>query len=344
VLGGAELDLNTEEDPRRPLMEWLRQRDNPYFARAIVNRVWANYFNVGIVQPPDDLSLANPPSNKDLLDHLTYGFIDHNYDLKWLHREITSSRTYQLSWQTNETNAKDERNFARSVPRRLPAEVAYDALLTATASDEKAAAMVSELKGRGISVPGSNARTNGNSNTAYALQVFGRSIRESNCDCDRSMEASLLQTVYLHNDTSVLAAVNGGKDSWIEQLTKKPSTKLSDGSDLAKLDVKKETAKLKARLAKAKKSDDNKQAKRIEKRIEEIEAADRERKKAPEGAVALDQAELIKQAYLRTLTRLPTADEVDRCNEFFAEAPSPAEGARGVLWALINTKEFIVNH
>ena len=76
----------------------------------------------------------------------------------------------------------------------------------------------------------------------------------------------------------MLAAINGGKDSWIEQLTKKPSTKLTDGSDLAKLDVKKETAKLKARLAKAKKSDDDKQVRRIEKRLEEIEAADRERR------------------------------------------------------------------
>ncbi len=344
VLGGAEIDLNGEEDPRRPLMEWLRQRDNPYFARALVNRVWANYFNVGIVQPPDDLSLANPPSNQALLDHLTYGFIDHNYDLKWLHREITNSRTYQLSWQANETNAKDERNFARAVPRRLPAEVAYDALLTATASDEKASAMASELKGRGIAVPGSNARQTGNNNTAYALQVFGRSIRESNCDCDRSMDASLLQTVFLHNDTAVLAAINGGKDSWIDQITKKPSTKLSDGSDLARLDVKREIARLKVRIERAKKSDEDKLVKRLERRLAEIQAIDRERKAAPEGTVALEQAEVIKQAYLRTLTRYPTPEEVERCNQFFAESSSPAEGARGVLWALINTKEFIVNH
>jgi len=344
VLGGADVDLNHEVDSRRPLMQWLRDRDNPYFARAIVNRVWANYFNVGIVQPPDDLSLANPPSNKELLDYLTYGFIDHNYDLKWLHREITNSRTYQLSWQTNETNAKDERNFARAVPRRLPAEVAYDALITATASDEKAAAMATELKGRGIAVPGSNARLTGNSNTAYALQVFGRSIRESNCDCDRSMEASLLQTVYLQNDSSVLAAVNGGKDSWIEQLTKKSNTKLSDGSDISKLDVKREVIRMKTRLDRAKKSGDDRQAERLERRIAELEAAERERKSPKAGDLAIDNPEFIKQAYLRTLTRLPTAEEAERCNQFLAEASSPVEGARGVLWALINTKEFIVNH
>jgi hypothetical protein len=344
VLGGEELNLDSEEDARRPLMDWLRKKDNPYFARALVNRVWANYFNVGIVDPPDDLSLANPPSNQALLDHLTNGFIEHKYDLKWLHREITNSRTYQLSWQPNETNAKDERNFARAVPRRLPAEVAYDALITATASDEKASKMLVELKGRGISVPGSNARQNGNNNAAYALQVFGRSIRESNCDCDRSMEASLLQTVYLHNDTNVLTAVNGGKDSWIEQITKKPSTKLSDGSDVAQLDIKKETARLKARLEKARKADESKQVERLEARLAEIEKVDRQRKETSQGDVNVDTDELIRQAYLRTLTRRPTAEEVDRCREFLAEASNPAEGARGLLWTLINTKEFIVNH
>ena len=59
--------------------------------------------------------------------------------MKWVHREIANSDTYQRSWQTNETNAADERNFSRAVPRRLPAEVAYDAVQMATASDAKAA-------------------------------------------------------------------------------------------------------------------------------------------------------------------------------------------------------------
>ncbi len=101
----------------------------PFFARAFVNRVWANYFNVGIIEPADDMNLANPPSNAALLDYLTAGFVDHGYDMKWLHREICRSRTYQLSWQPNETNQLDTRNFSRAVPRRLPAEVAYDAVV-----------------------------------------------------------------------------------------------------------------------------------------------------------------------------------------------------------------------
>jgi hypothetical protein len=105
-------------------MDWLRSPDNPLFAKAFVNRVWANYFNVGIVQPADDMNLANPPVNAPLLDYLAKGFIEHEFDMKWLHREILNSRTYQLSWIPNSTNRHEERNFARAVPRRLPAEIA----------------------------------------------------------------------------------------------------------------------------------------------------------------------------------------------------------------------------
>ncbi len=82
------------------------------------------------------MSLGNPPSNGPLLDYLTQSFIARKFDLKWLHREICNSDTYQRSWRTNETNVLDERNFSRAVPRRLPAEVAYDALQRATANDE----------------------------------------------------------------------------------------------------------------------------------------------------------------------------------------------------------------
>ena len=347
VLGGDAIDLTNYDDARQPLMEWLRSKDNPYFARAFVNRVWANYFNVGIVNPPDDLSLANPPSNKALLDYLAQGFIEHGFDMKWLHREITSSRTYQLSWQPNETNANDERNFARSVPRRLAAEVAVDAIQAAVASDEKAATMVSDLTGRAIKVPGSNARTNqgGNAgNVGFALQVFGRSIRESNCDCDRSMDASLLQTVYLQNDQGVHTALNGGRDTWIGQITARTGGRLTDGSPTERIDVARETARMKVRLEQAKKNGNQEQVERLVARLKELNALADSRQRAQAGDVTLDNVSLIRQAYLRTLSRYPTGEEIDRCEQFLASAANPADGARGLLWTLINTKEFIVNH
>src|SRR5439155_13557689 len=247
VLGGEKVDVAMLDDPRQPLMDWLRSPNNRYFAKAFVNRVWANYFNVGIVNPPDDLSLANPPSNKPLLDYLTRGFLEHDFDMKWVHREICNSRTYQLSWQPNDTNAKDERNFARSVPRRLPAEVAVDAVQMAVTTDEKAATFATELKGRAIAVAGASARSNQGANakdSGFALQVFGRSIRESNCDCDRSMDASLLQTVFLQNDTTVLQAVEGDRGSWIAQICK-PATSRSSALDSASGD---NLARMKDRL------------------------------------------------------------------------------------------------
>lgn len=154
LLGGEEVVASEYGDPRAALMEWMRDKGNPYFAKAFVNRVWSNYFNVGIIEPPDDMNLANPPSNEPLLDYLTDGFVSHDYDMKWLHREIASSRTYQLSWRTNETNTHDLKNFSHQVVRRLPAEVAYDAIQHATASDEAMLAMHTELDDRYIGIKG----------------------------------------------------------------------------------------------------------------------------------------------------------------------------------------------
>src|SRR5580704_9493120 len=217
LLGAGNVDLTQYDDPRVPLMDWLRSKNNRFFARAFVNRVWANYFNVGIVNPPDDLSLANPPSNAELLDYLASGFVKHNYDMKWLHREIANSRTYQLSWWPNATNRLDQRNFSHAVIRRLPAEVAYDAVRQATSSDKTVAAMRTDCSDRAIGVAGSTRR-GGRFISPYALGLFGRSVRESNCDCDRSNEPSLLQTVFLRNDSELLAMVSNPQFGWIAQI------------------------------------------------------------------------------------------------------------------------------
>lgn len=345
ILGGEDVNLNELADARSPLMEWLRSKDNPYFARAFINRVWASYFNVGIVQPADDLSLANPPSNKPLLDYLAEGFIEHNFDIKWLHREILNSRTYQLTWQPNETNAKDERNFSRSVPRRLPAEVAYDAIQMATASDAKGATMRSDIKGRGIAIAGASANGNRGANTAgFALTVFGRSIRESNCDCDRSMEASLLQTVFLQNDNQVLTQINGGRDTWMDDLAKKYRPKMDPNKKAQEIaNVGREVAKLKTRIERLTKDENKEQIEKLQSRLADLTKT-LDQLTAPEPDVAVDAPDLVKQVYLRTLSRYPSAEEMSRCTEYLASAPSPVEGAKGLLWTLLNTKEFIVNH
>src|SRR5207244_4380174 len=149
-LGGENVELDAMDDPREPLMEWMRSKTNPYFAKAFINRVWSNYFGTGIINPPDDMNLANPSSNAGLLNYLAEGFIAHDFDMKWLHREIVSSDAYQRSWKTNETNRLDERNFSRSVVRRLPAEVLVDAVAQATASGKTLATSAMDVENRAI--------------------------------------------------------------------------------------------------------------------------------------------------------------------------------------------------
>lgn len=366
LLGGEELDLTKFDDPREPLMAWLRDKNNPFFARSFANRVWASYFNIGIVNPTDDMNLANPPSNKPLLDYLTEGFIQSGFDMKWLHREITSSRTYQLSWATNETNVLDERNFSHAIPRRLPAEVAVDAVYTATAADAQASTMRSDLKDRAIAIAASSARSNRNGGT-FALGVFGRSTRESNCDCDRSMEASLLQTVYLQNDTDIRNRLDA-RDSWVNQVMNELASSKRTADDQAssgEVDASDGVSKLKAqiqgierRLERATKQKNEAQMKRFEKQLAqtegELEALEKKisegkpsKSKDTKTAVEADPATvraLIEAAYLRTLSRFPNADELTIASNYMTAEEDLKDGLRDVLWALVNTKEFIVNH
>lgn len=374
ILGGEEVDLNEQADARQPLMDWLKGKNNPYFARAFVNRVWAGYFNVGIVNPPDDLSLANPPSNKALLDYLAEGFIASGFDMKWVHRTIANSRTYQLSWKPNETNRMDESNFSRAVPRRLPAEVAYDALNLATASDDTAAKFKADWQKRAIAIPASSPARNGNGGN-FALTVFGRSIRESNCDCDRSMEASLLQTVFIQNDNETQQLIDRG-NGWLASVTRgaakpnreaRPEAKPAAEAKRPEVDRKALTERateLERQLRDLREKGEKKQAREVRMKLEEVrgklakaEGAAKEEPK-PEAkpepkvdeskpAVAAGDADLpalIRQAYLRTLSREPTESEVKSSVAYVNDSADKAAGLRGVLWALLNTKEFIVNH
>lgn len=216
LLGGAEVDLNNYEDPRELLMQWLLTEPNRYFAKSFVNRIWANYFNVGIIDPPDDLNLANPPSNKALLDYLVDGFIEQGYDMKWLHRTIANSRTYQLSWRPNETNRGDSRNFSHAILRRLPAEVAVDAMIQSTVNDTKLAATHKTITNRKI---GQHPKSYQTRAIDFSLLVFGKPLRTTNCDCERKTAPTLLQALYIRNDEEMLKRLDR-PDGWLAQLKK----------------------------------------------------------------------------------------------------------------------------
>lgn len=343
LLGGAEFDLTEFTDAREPVLDWLRDAENPFFAKAFVNRVWANYFNVGIVEPADDMSLGNPPSNKPLLDYLAQGFIEHDFDMKWLHREICNSDTYQRDWRPNETNEADERNFSRAVVRRLPSEVVYDALRTATGSNTAVANEYEDIDDRAIAIAGAGRRY-GNRNSSYALQVFGRSTRESNCDCDRSTEVSLLQTVFLRNDNE-MASLLDRKDGWLREQV---GVVASSGNNKKKPPRPKnydETlAKMRKRFVELKSNGKQQPADKIRAQMKRYTDRFAKPEVETQPKLDLDVSQLVRDAYLRTLTRMPDERELERSVAYVENAESPGNAVRGLLWALVNTKEFIVNH
>ncbi|MCO6453932.1 MAG: DUF1553 domain-containing protein [Pirellulaceae bacterium] len=275
LLRSGPVSLGRSQDPREPIMAWMRAPDNPWFARAFVNRVWAAYFHRGLVEPPDDLNPANPASHPELLDWLATSFIEQGMDMKWLHRTITSSHAYQRSWVPNETNREDRRNYSRMIPRRMPAEVIYDGVkqsLAATESDEE---VRTDLSRRAIGHL--SMRLAG----TYAMQVFGKPDRAVNCDCERVNQPSLLQAIFLQNDPLMDDRLN--ESGWLRSL-------------------------------------------------EQQRAA---------GTLPSGES-LIREAWLRTLSREPAPEEVIRAEKHLAEAESPVEGVRDLLWALLNTKEFVL--
>lgn len=347
VLGGEEMVDASFADPREPLMDWLRDKNNPYFARAFVNRVWSNYFNVGIVEPADDMNLANAPSNKELLDWLAAAFIEHDYDMKWLHRTIVLSDTYQRSWQTNASNEHDVRNFSHMVPRRMPAEVVYDAVIAATAGNKELAQRAEDPVST-CSIGLSKGYTVRGTGGSYALNVFGKPKRETPCDCERSNEPSLLQTVYLRNDGEMFRTIERNNGFIAES-----GKSLLKGGNVAKDATRKLEAlaarvkELEVQLDKARKGSDKSKADRLKKEYKEANSALSDAKKqAAEAASTPPKSvpELIDEAYLRTFARLPSKDERTSAEKYIADSEDAAAGLRDLVWALINAKEFLVNH
>jgi Protein of unknown function (DUF1553)/Protein of unknown function (DUF1549) len=131
-LGGAEPDWSKISNSRENLAQWVISKDNPYFAKAAVNRVWAHHFGVGIVDPVDDFSANNPPSHPEVLDLLAKEFIAHEYDFKFLIRTITATKAYQLTSIRSHESQDNPRQFARMPVRGLTAEQIFDSLAQAT--------------------------------------------------------------------------------------------------------------------------------------------------------------------------------------------------------------------
>jgi len=275
ALGGPELKHASGADARSKMWEWMVSKENPFFAKSFVNRVWAHYFGIGLVNPVDDFSQANPPTNARLLETLAKEFTDSGYDLRKLETAILLSRTYQLSAKANDTNKFDKNNFARSYVRSLMAEQVVDVLNSGIGVEEAFAA--DAPVGKKMTEVGAS-RLN-NPNLAYVLRIFGRPARTTACDCERAAEAALPQTLFRLTDPSLTA-------------------KLSAQTNRAHM------------LAKSKKTD----------------------------------AEAVEELFLGTLSRFPTDAEKANALKYIATEKTRAYGLQDVLWALINTREFILNH
>lgn len=276
LLRSKEIRLEANDDPRVPVMQWMLEPGNPWFARAFVNRVWSGYFHVGIVHPPDQFTPANPPSNPDLLDWLSEGFKESGYDMKWLHRQIVTSDAYQRSWKPNATNRNDRRNFSRAIPRRIPAEVVYDAMKQVTVASDRQHEVRTNLQRRASGYL--SMRMAG----THAMKVFGKPDRSINCDCERVNEPTLLQAIFMQNDPLVRMRV--ADSEWIIEL-------------------------------------------------EDAEAAGH-----------INDSEVIEQIWLRTVGRFPSKEERSRAGRHLSAAENISGGAVDLLWAMMNTKEFLLNH
>ena len=284
ALGDAIPAIAPDEDPRLKLADWMSSPQNPFFAKALVNRYWKHFFRRGLIEPEDDIRDSNPPTNPELLAALEKHFIDSHFDLKSLVKVIVQSNAYQLSATPNEHNIADVQNYSRYYPRRLQAEVMLDAIDDLTGARTDFPNLPAGT--RAIALP-----DNSYNNASPFLRVFGRPENESVCECERIQSSSLAQSLHLMNAADIkgkLATGNGRAD----------------------------------RLSKS--------------------------DKPPEDR--------IRELYMVAFSREPKAEELKVALDYLAEplldsAGNPVDAQRAnqekfqdLIWALINTKEFLFNH
>jgi hypothetical protein len=271
-LGSQPLELSPEQDPRQSLADWMSSKDNAFFARSLVNRYWKHFFGRGLVDPEDDMRVTNPASNPELLDALAKDFVDHGFDLKHLVRTITSSTVYQLAAEPNDWNQDDKQNFSRYYPKRMNAEVLLDAIDQVTGTQTTFAGVPAGT--RAVQLPDTGFNS-------YFLTVFGRPEASSACECERSSEANLAQSLHLLNSGEIqgkLTAATGNA----------------------------------ARLA---------------------------------GDNSRPHEEKIRELYLLAFSRVPTTEESSiALAHINKNEKDPKRAYEDIVWALINTKEFLFNH
>jgi hypothetical protein len=203
-LDGKPLAPDSSTDRRAYLADWLTAPENPYFARAIVNRVWRQLMGRGLVEAEDDIRATNPPTNPELLDALAKDFVAHGYDIRHLIRTIARSAAYQRSSRPVPGNGADDRFYSRYLIRRLPAEVILDAYSQTTgvptpfnqvatgASGGVAPYTGYPLGTRAVQLPDAQV-------VSRFLDAFGRPERAVTCSCERQQDATVGQALHVNN-------------------------------------------------------------------------------------------------------------------------------------------------
>lgn len=268
-LDGTEPVIRPLEDRRQILAKWMTSPDNPWFARATVNRFWRQLMGKGLIEPVDDFRPTNPPSNPALLDALAKDFIEHKFDVRHLLRTILNSKTYQLSSLPNPANRDDEVDFSRYYMRRLTAEQMLDSVVGITGVPEKFLAYYPGVRAVNLAdggVPSS------------FLDMYDRPKRDA-AKCERNENISLRQAMNMMAGDAVNQKIR------------------SDRGNLARM------------IAEGK--SDN---------------------------------QIVEHFYLASLSRYPTAREQELCRTAIGKASSRRAGLENVVWALLDSNEFLYNH
>ena len=228
VLGGIE-PVPTGGDPRTALAKWLTSADNDLFSRNLANRIWAQLFGRGVIEPVDDVRASNPPVNGPLLDALSQQLVESKFDLRSLVKDICNSRVYQLSAKPNASNVRDLRQFSHAHLRRLRADVLLDSVVTVTGVTRRFGNFPDGT--RAIEYyPRDGGDTEGQHFGDPFFATFGRSSRGTVCACETKKEPTLSQALHMAVGETVkdrisgnaevrkLIESNAGPDEIIEQL------------------------------------------------------------------------------------------------------------------------------
>ncbi len=269
ALGAEPADFSNVSDRRRVLADWVTAPDNPFFARTIANRLWAHYFGRGLIEPIDDLRETNPATNEPLMRALTQHMLEVKFDLKSFTKTLINSRVYQLSAETNPSNDDDQQNFSHATWKSMPAEVLLDAICQTAGVPEKFNGWPEGY--RAIQIWD-------NRMPSYFFEIFGRPVRATVCECERSGEPSISQALHLLNSPEI-------------------------------------AEKIAHRRGRARK----------------LAASD------------LSPEKIVEEIYLTTLSRFPTTVEQQLMQQAFGSGDR-ATAAEDILWALMNSKEFVFNH